>query len=64
MGLWELGVVLYVFITGTTLVMAWREQVRNGSRSYIMNALSFLACTLWPLVIAVFLVAIWRQRTA
>lgn len=63
MDMWQLGVAAYVFITAAALTMTWREQVRTGRRSPLMNAIGILACTLWPLAMAVFLVAI-RRRVA
>lgn len=63
MDIWQLGVLAYILITAVALTLTWREQVRTGRRSPLMNALGFLACTLWPLAMAVFLVAI-RRRVA
>ena len=62
MDVWQLVVVVYILITAVALIMSWREQVRTGRRSPLMNALGILACTLWPLALAVFLVAIRRLK--
>lgn len=63
MDIWQLGVLAYVLITLVALTLTWREQVRTGRRSPLMNALGILACTLWPLAMAVFLV-VMRRRVA
>ena len=62
MDVWQLVVVVYGLITAVALTMTWREQVRTGRRSPLMNAIGILACTLWPLALAVFLVAIRQQK--
>ena len=66
MDIWQLVVAVYILITAMALTMTWREQVRTGRRSPLMSVLGILACTLWPLALAVFFVAIrWlklRQR--
>ena len=58
MDIWQLVVAVYVLITAVALTMTWREQVRTGRRSPLMNAIGILVCTLWPLALAVFFVAI------
>ena len=62
-GLWELGVAVYVLITAVALVLTWREQLRTKRRSPLMNAVGLLACTIWPLVLAVFLVVMRKRAT-
>ena len=67
MDFWHLGVTVYVFITIVALTLTWREQLRTGRRSPLMQAVSVIACALWPLAMAVLFVAMhWlklRQRT-
>lgn len=63
MDIWQLGVLAYVLITLVALTLTWREQAHTGRRSPLMNAASILACTLWPLAMAVFLV-VMRRRVA
>jgi len=58
MNIWQLVVAVYSLVTVMALTMTWREQVRTGRRSPLMSVLGILACTLWPLALAVFLVAI------
>ena len=62
MDIWQLVVAVYILITAIALTMTWREQVHTGRRSPLMNAIGILACTLWPLALAVFLVAIRRLK--
>ena len=63
MGLWELGVAVYALITAVALVLTWREQLQTRRRSALMNAVGILACTVWPLVLAVFLVVMRKRAT-
>ena len=58
MDIWQLVMVVYSLVTAMALTMTWREQVRTGRRSPLMNAIGILACTMWPLALTVFLVAI------
>ncbi len=61
MDIWQLGVAAYFLITAAALTLTWREQLRTGRRSLLMNACAILACTLWPLALAVFLVVMHRR---
>ena len=62
MDFWHLGVTVYVFITIVALTLTWREQLRTGRRSPLVNAGSIMACALWPLAMTVLFVAMrWLQ---
>lgn len=63
MDIWQWGALVYVMITTVALTLTWREQIRTGRRSPLMSAASILACMLWPLAMAVFLLAM-RRRVA
>lgn len=57
MGLFEICVVLYICATLFALTMTYREQRQNGHKNMLFNTIGFIACTVWPLVMAGMIVA-------
>jgi len=61
MEIFELLILVYVVVTAGAMVMTYREQRRSTQRSLVFNLIGYLACTIWPVVCAVFVVAMQRK---
>ncbi len=62
MDFWSVAFVLYLTVTVFAVVMTWREQRQTGQKSLVYNLIGYMACTVWPLAIAVILMTL-RLRT-
>lgn len=60
--MFEIFIALYVVITIFAIVMSYNEQRRTGNKSFLFNALSFVACVIWPATIAIIFIAAQRQK--
>jgi hypothetical protein len=55
MGLFEIGVVLYLVSIIAALTMTLVEQRRGAPTTWVLQATGYAACTVWPLIAVVFL---------
>ena len=59
--IWAIVISVYMAISVFAVYMTWREHQRNGQRSIVMGAVSYLLCLVWPLAAAgMYVFARWR----
>lgn len=58
---WSIVFVLYMLVSVFAVYMTYQEQKRQDHPSPMFNLIGYLACTVWPLVAAAALVAVWRR---
>lgn len=49
---WIVVITAYVAVSLFAFYMTYREHQRNGQRSLVMGAVSYLLCVAWPLAAA------------
>jgi L-asparagine transporter-like permease len=49
---WTAVIVVYFAVSLLAVYMTYSEHQRNGQRSIVMSALSYLLCFAWPLIVA------------
>jgi hypothetical protein len=62
MDFWSVVFVAYLIVTVFAVAMTYREQRQIGQKSVVYNVIGYVACTFWPLVVAVILMSL-RLRT-
>lgn len=55
MGLFEVGIALYLASIVAALTMTWVERRRGAQTSWTLQAAGYAACTVWPLIAVVFM---------
>ncbi len=49
---WAIVFPAYLAVSVFAIYMTWREHQRNGQKSIVMGAASYLLCLVWPLTAA------------
>lgn len=62
MSVWSVVIAVYVVISAFAIVMTYREQRKTGGQSVVLNAFGYIACTLWPLVLAILILTLRRKN--
>jgi hypothetical protein len=64
MGLWEIGILLYLMTAIAALAMTHLEQRSSARGNRVLQVAGYAACTVWPLVIMLFVVLRTRMARA
>ena len=62
MTFWTLFGAAYLASTLLALGLTWNEQRSRGQGNLLYSVIGYLTCTVWPLVVLVFLVTPAAQR--
>ena len=57
MDLWTVLWTIYAIVAGLSMILTYREQLRNGHRILAYRAAGLLACSAWPLVFPIIFLA-------
>ncbi|MGO4909429.1 hypothetical protein ACEN2J_13985 [Pseudorhodobacter sp. W20_MBD10_FR17] len=53
---WPIVSLIYIAVTVFAVYMTYQEQRRQGRSSPMYNLIGYLLCTVWPVLVAAFLV--------
>ena len=57
----EILIAAYLSVTLLAVCLTYREQCRSQQDNMVFNLAGYLACAMWPIVCAVFFVALQRR---
>ncbi|SDW13926.1 hypothetical protein [Roseicitreum antarcticum] len=64
MTVWGTVVAAYFVISAFAIAMTYREQRKTGGQSIVLNAVAYVACAVWPVVLAVLIYTSRRKTVA